>query len=177
MTEQATKAPAKLLKKMTPKTIMGERPKVGDEPKQLFTIYGVASGVRKGESNYGPWTMLTGRFEAARDGQDYISGECALPNPLHNMIIESLRHDEHGEVKAVEFACNVIIAPRPDTAIGYEYFAEPIVEQTENDPLSSLRARVTARLAIPAPKAEAQAENPVKGEAVAPDEKPTKGKK
>lgn len=139
----------KMLKKLTPKTVMGDAIKKPEKPTYLFTIYGVANRVRKGESQYGPWTMLMGTFEATRDGVRYVSNECSLPEPLHGMICDAVATEGAGEV---QFAVNVILTPndRPG-GTGYEYFAESVVEATENDILSALREQVSTKLKLVAP--------------------------
>lgn len=156
-----------MLKKMTPKTVMGEKIKAPEESTKIFTIFGIASGVKKGESTYGLWTMLTGTFEAIKDGERFISTVCALPQPLHDLIVDAVNKSDGADV---QFACDVILAPA-DNVIGYEYFAQSLVEQAENDPLAGLRNTVNEKLAIEAPKKAATPKDEKPGK-----EKPAKEK-
>jgi len=152
MTEKTT---TRLLKKMTPKTVLGETVKVPEKRTKMYTIYGVANGFKKGETAFGPWTMLTGNFEAVKDGVRYISGVCSLPQPMHDMMVAAVKNSDSD----VSFACDVIIDKTDKPGIGYEYFAEPLIEQTENDPLAALRDQVTPLLAAPE---EAPSKKPTK---------------
>lgn len=145
----------KMLKKLTPKTVMGEKIKAPEKETKLFTIFGLVKGVRKGESTYGPWSMLTGTFEAVRDGVRYVSTECAIPQPLHDMIAAAVR--EEGASDA-QFAVDVYVVPRPDTAIGYEYIAQSVVDLTSADPLQALRSTVAEKLKLSAPATEQPSE-------------------
>lgn len=145
-----------MLKKMTAKTVLGTKVKAPEAPEKLYTIYGVANGVKKGESQFGPWTMLTGNFEAVHDGKRYVSTVCALPQPMHDLIIDAVLKGT-GDV---QYACDVMLHPA-DNAYGYEYFANPLVEQSENDPLAALREKV-GMLALDAPAETAEAEKPAK---------------
>jgi len=138
-----------MLKKLTVKAIMGEKVKAPEVMTELFTIYGIADGIKKGETQYGEWIGLTGRFEAVKGDTLYASTVAFIPEPLHSMIAGAVTQPD---AEAVQFGCKVHIKPRPDLPIGYEYIAEPLVEQTENDPLSALRGTVHKTLSLDAPK-------------------------
>lgn len=161
-----------MLKKLTAKAIMGEKVKAPEKATVLFTVYGIANGVRKGETNFGPWVALTGNFEAVRksDGKVFRSSNVFLPEPMHGMLVAAVSADD---TRNVQFACNVILKPRADLAIGYEYIAEPVVESGENDPLAALRSSVKALL--PAPSDDDPDEDGGEGEA--PKATPKNGKK
>lgn len=149
-----------LLKKMSPKTILGEDPKnyipvdkegnpIEGATVHLFTIYGTASDVRSGESNFGGWTALIGNFEAIpTDNSDvYQGGQAFLPEPLNSMIASKLREVD---AESVDFAVKVFLKERGDLARGYEYIGEPIQDPSASDPLEKMRKM--AQAALPAPE-------------------------
>lgn len=138
----------KMLKKASPKTIVGEAiraPEKGSGPVDLFTIWGKANRLLRGESTYGPWVALVGEFEGVNaDGEEFASPKAFLPEPLHSMIAERLSDADSTE--SVEFAVRVSIIPS-DSTVGYEYQAEPLIEPAKSDSLSHLR-----KVAIEAPR-------------------------
>lgn len=153
-----------LLKKISSKVVIGSKEKIrGMVAKgaiELYTVYGVATGVRSGESNFGAWESLIGNFEACRtdDGVMFGSSQCFLPDPVGGMVAGQLNG---GETSSVQFA--VMIGAKPsDTAIGYEYTVTPLVEPAENDALSVLREKVSAQKALPAPAKEKSPSAPKK---------------
>ncbi len=143
----------KLVKKMTPKTILGVTSMdVPTAPVDLYDIYGVATKTKSGESTYGTWTALVGNFEAivTETGALVSSSVCFLPEPVHSMIIDAL-----GDNKSpVEFAVHVMIIPN-SSAIGYEYIGEPLTEAKPSSQLAMLREVVkTYHAKLPAPKSK-----------------------
>lgn len=135
----------KMLKKASPKTIMGQAIKAPttDDSLYLFTIYGNAKSLSRGESTYGPWVALVGEFEGVNsDNERFMAPKAFLPEPMHGMIAGRLDGAEKGD--SVEFAIKVNIV-RSDSTVGYEYQAEPLVEPSESDSLAHLR-----RIALPA---------------------------
>lgn len=154
---------AEMLKKMSPKTVLGRDPKalIPEEENgvgYLFTIFGTARDVRSGESTYGPWSSLIGQFEAivpaTEDAPEkvYQSAQCFLPEPMHSMLVSKLRS---ADAEAIDFAVKVLIKNRPDTAKNYEYLGEMIQDANAADPLQLLRDKARAALsALEAPKEE-----------------------
>lgn len=165
---------AEMLKKLSPKTIMGEKIEAPEENTLLYTIFGVAKGVRSGESMYGPWTSLVGTFEVIRasDQKVFQGAQCFVPEPFQSMIAENLRS---GEVDSVEFSIHVILKPRPDLPVQYEYIGEQIADVQTADPLAALRKlavpSLEKKLALAAPDGEGEEEEPE------PEPEPTPAKK
>ena len=156
-----------LLKKITSKSVMGGKVEKPDEHIDLYTVYGIATGVRTGESTFGPWNSLTGSFEAVRvgDGEVFASSQCFLPEPMNGIIAGQLGQDESPQ--GIQFAVMVGVKPA-DTATGYEYTTSPLMKPSENDALSSMRDIVKALPAaskkqLPAPlKTPVPSKSPVK---------------
>ena len=114
-------------------------------------VMGVATGIKTGESDKGPWTALLGSFQAINmeTGDTYRSGVCFLPNIMLNLVTPRLLEKES---KAVEFAFNIGVKADEKSATGYVYIAEPIFETAENDPLEMLTKK------LPAPKGDKAAQ-------------------
>lgn len=127
----------------------------------LYRLFGQATGVRKGESDNGPFAALTGRFEAVIVAADpetgevedkvFASPECFLPEPMNAMIADELdRRDAQGkrEVQSMEFAFEVGIKAAK-TSVGYEYTCTPLMERQGADPLAAMREKMAS---LPPPK-------------------------
>lgn len=119
----------------------------------LFDIYGSASGIRSGTSNYGDWTMFTGSFEAVNldTGEVFNGPQCALPEPALSMLRHQL--SEHDNVQFAFRLGVKITNPDLKAATDYEYTVQPIVPPSEDDALSALRQQVQG-FALPAPAAD-----------------------
>lgn len=146
-----------LIKKITAKTVLGDRPeRPAKGTVDLYTVYGIANGLVQRESDFGPWTKLTGSFEAVRikDGEVFNSGACFLPEPMNSMLAAQLSQtDKEGKrtTRAVEFSIMVSVK-RTDTAIGYEYVAKSLVTLDQADPLAALREKTVKALPAPTKK-------------------------
>lgn len=138
-----------LIKKISAKTVVGTvRPP--EKPTSLYTVIGIANGLRTGNTTYGDFVALTGQFEATNleTGEQYTAPQCFLPEPLCGMIAAQLRTtDKEGNrtTMSVRFAVEVGIKPAKST-MGYEYTVRELVDTSEGDPLEDLRQ------ALPAPK-------------------------
>lgn len=135
-----------LITKISPKKIMGKI----NAPKEktfLMQVFGVATGTKVGDGNYGPWEALTGQFRAVNleTGEIFQSGVCHLPTVALNLIIPRIKEDS---VNGVEFAFNIGVVPA-DNKVGYEYIAEPLIEAADNDPLELLAKKVMNLLPAP----------------------------
>lgn len=144
--DAAQNSGVELVRKITNKVLYGEKPKAPEKEMSLATVFGIARGVKSGESNNGPWMALTGSFEAhTYDGRRLQSPVCFLPDPLNSALAEQLASDD---VESVQFATEVLIVPS-DVPIGYEYRTKMQVEPSGADPLADLRNRA---LNLPAPE-------------------------
>lgn len=134
------------LKKLGAKQIMGNVKKAvqdycpndGDKV-TLYTIFGVANGIKTGTTNYGPWTAFQGQFEAQNhvDQNAYASNQAFIPEPLQSMLMGALEKSE-----TVQFAITVDVKRRDDLNVGYEFLPTPHIQTQENDPLAHLRSSV-----------------------------------
>jgi hypothetical protein len=189
---------AEIARKLQAKSIVGNVkkfvPKLGDDDKPtkavapLFQIWGHAHSVKRGESDYGPYVGLLGRFEAINittdkdgkvDGTVFAGPQCFLPEPMASMLAEQLEamteeKDADGKVVLVdgkpkmrrlvdslEFAFEIGVKAT-ETVVGYEYTTRPIIKPGGADPLAELRKRIPGlpgnAPALAPPAAEAQAE-------------------
>lgn len=143
---------AALIRKISSKTVLGGPPEVPSKATALYTVIGVATGVRIGQSAYGEFVALKGQFEATNieTGEAFTAPQCFLPEPLNGMIAAQLAMTDaegNANAKSARFAVEVGVIPAK-TVTGYEYTARELVDTTENDPLSDLRKALPA---LPAP--------------------------
>lgn len=140
-----------LIKKISAKTIVGTVT-VPEKATPLYTVIGIANGIKSGMSTYGEWLALTGQFEAMNleSGEAFVAPQVFLPEPLNGLIAAKIRTpDENGQPVSVRFAVEVGVKPAK-TTMGYEYTVRELVDASENDPLADLRE------ALPAPKPPAK---------------------
>jgi hypothetical protein len=150
-----------MVKKLGAKQIIGDVKKAvkqfcandGDKV-TLYTIFGVANGIKTGTSNFGPWVSFQGTFEATNyvDGASYASNQAFITEPIQSMLMVALEDSD-----SVQFAITVDAKRRDDVAQGYEYITTPHLQTRENDPLAHLRAHVPQ---LAAPQAVAQLSAP-----------------
>ena len=119
----------------------------------LMQVFGIATGTKSDESNFGPWTALLGQFRAVNleSGELFQSGVCFLPNTGLNLITPLLKKDG---TDGIEFALNIGVIPA-ENSVGYEYYVEPVIESQENDPLEILSKKVN-QAALPSPNKDAK---------------------
>ena len=142
----------KIIKKISTKTVVGNinakmLPEDGSI-RELYQVIGIASAVQGGESNYGAWQCLSGRFRAANleTGDGVGSMKAFLPTIAHDLVAPQIV-----EGAQVEFAL-IIGARRSDSSpAGYEYTAEPVFV-SEADPMKQLAKRVEAARRVEAPR-------------------------
>lgn len=141
-----------LFKKISVKTICG-KPKAPEpgKVKWLMEVFGVASGIKKGETDKGPWYAFTGAFQAMNmdTGQIARSGVLFLPDVAGNLLLGELDREEN---KAVEFAFRIGVRGDEDSVTGYVYVAEPLMPVAENDPIELLSRKIKA---LPGPEKKA----------------------
>ena len=134
----------KMIKKISTKTVVGNinakmLPEDGSTS-ELYQVIGIASAVQVGESNYGAWECLSGRFRAVNmeTGDGVESRSAFLPTIAHNLVAPQIVDGAQ-----VEFAL-IVGARRSDSSpAGYEYVAEPIFV-SDADPMNQLARRVEA---------------------------------
>jgi hypothetical protein len=147
--ESVTMTEITSVKKLTTKIIVGKKIGKLEARTTLYSIIGVASDLKTGESNYGAWTALVGRFEAERtaDGQMFSAPLLLLPDEAAAPIIQAVRiHD------GVEFA--LIVAAEPTlSAPGYVYDIKSVIAPRRNDMLAGLRNAMQAYVSALPPAA------------------------
>ena len=135
-----------LLRKLTAKAIMEVKElKVPTKPVDLYTIFGIANGVRTGDSQYGAWLGFVGTFEAVRveDGAVFQSNQCFIPEPVMGMLKAQVEKHPEG----VEFAVMIGIKPSPrEPDKKYEYTVRPLVKPADTGVLNDLRTKALAAL-------------------------------
>lgn len=117
-----------------------------DESKDLYNIVGIASGTKSDISDFGPWTALTGNFAAVNleTSEQFRSGVAFLPDVALDPILGQLG----AGAPAVEFGWVIGIQGDEDVQCGYTYYARPLVEANENDPLERLTSKMLATPAL-----------------------------
>lgn len=116
-------------------------------PRQLATIYGVASGYTIKQTAYGDSFQFNGSFEAVNieTGEVFKSGRVFVPGPLTSLFVGAL---DTADGKPIEFALE-IIGKHADNDYGYGFDVKPLIELREADNLSKLRE--VSRKALPDP--------------------------
>lgn len=156
MAEKKKTAEIAALRKLTTKTIMGERVfRPEEKERYLYRIAGTASGTRTGQTDYGTWIAFIGNFTARRhDGKLYASPRAILPQPMQDMLEAQISISlADGLAAAVSFAVDIFII-QSDSSIGYEYLSRPVLE-AQNDAMSLLEAsfeKVPLPKGLPAPE-------------------------
>lgn len=142
-----------IVKKLSAKVLVGNvKAKLipeGQKSIDLFDVIGIASDVKVGQSTYGEYVALIGRFRATAlmgedAGKQYDSGKLFLPNIALDMIRGALKNGQ------VEFALRIGIKEDDKSTTGYTYTAQPLIAPAENDPFEALAKKAMATL--PAPK-------------------------
>lgn len=133
---------AKILKKITMKELgaTSEQIEIVKQTKKevfLADVAGVATDIKGGETQYGPWTALKGRF-VARDaaGNDYQSSTLIMPDIANDLILNELK-DADENTHGVQFAFRIVA--QPDMVAGelrgkgYKYGATPLLAPKPDD--------------------------------------------
>lgn len=136
--ESMTEVDIETEKKLSAKIIVGKRIGKIDAPKDLFTVIGIATGTKTGQSNYGEWVGLRGQFEVTRceDGKVLQAPLMILPDAAMAALESSAWPSQ--------FAFLVRVVPSANGA-GFEYEVDQIVAPQSHDPLSVLRNAVANR--------------------------------
>lgn len=149
----------KLITKLSVKAIIGGKGNILETVMKDKTvehvvarIVGIASGLKTGEGDNGPWTGLTGQFKGTNlmTGEVYQSGILFMPNVAQDMVIGALM----GETKAVEFGFDITAQYDESSATSYVYGAIPLFESSEADPLKALEARISTQALENKPETE-----------------------
>jgi hypothetical protein len=142
-----------ILRKISPKTVMGEMTKPTQET-WLYRVFGtvVSAEIDSKNSAFGEYARLIGEFQAIRfdTGEQFSSGECFLVAGIGEMIAARLaKNADGGETPS---AINIVfdIGYRPDnrknSQTGYEFMIRNPDEQTEQQ-----KQAILAVMSLPLP--------------------------
>jgi hypothetical protein len=129
------------LKKISPKTVCGDVKKIAKamqngQTKELMTVYGFAQEMEMVESDKGTSVRFKGDFEAVHNNEKYRSGQMFLPGVAEAILYNWLQNSEGAQV---QFALSLSIRADEDMIVGYEYAAQPLIEDTDADPMDQIR--------------------------------------
>lgn len=153
-----------LLKKITVKNCHGKKlaPFDADDEigtlRPVLTVYGRADKFEEGENtlpsgDVSSYIRFRGSFAAYAgemgDGTEFRSGVLIMPAVAADMLAGLLIPDD---VQSVNFGF-VLNIKKTETPIGYEYTAQPLMEDaSDTDPLAAIAKQVQA--ALPKPKSK-----------------------
>jgi hypothetical protein len=129
-------------------------------PREIYTVFGTASGTESGTTAYGEWTGFTGTFEAVRteDGARFRSNRLILQEPAQSLLVQAVadvkKRDSSG---SVNFAFEIGIRTSQrwvDTNEGnsYEYTIKSVFNVQQHDPLAHMRHSLRHLLPAAKPK-------------------------
>lgn len=129
---------ATLLKKLSVATVFGEFDKNHDavvNSSPIIRVFGIASGIRTGQSNFGDWLAFTGDFGAINleTGEAYRGPQVFIPQPAQGMLEAALQKAE-----TVEFSFEIGLKPSKKGTLGFEYTVRPIKEAADSDAFTAL---------------------------------------
>lgn len=129
-----------LVRKISTATIIGNMPIeswVPGRDEELFTIVGIADGIREGSSNFGDWVAFIGKFVARRnsDKREFAGSEAYIPEPLQSMLLAALK-----ESGTVQVAVKVCAKYHERSTTKYTYYVKPLNELPESDTMKQLRS-------------------------------------
>lgn len=150
---QTTLIKALTSKAMSPKRILG----MPEDVKRvvLGTVFGIAMDGRKQTLDNGDELRgLGGQFVFASEDEaaakSVRAGIFWPPEGFLNDILAIMEKPKSDRPDFVEFAFKFGVM-RADNPAGYSYFAEPLVEAAESDPLSVLQSKLVQQGALAAP--------------------------
>lgn len=109
---------------------------------KVCRIVGFASGVKRGDSSYGPWAALVGEFAATNyeTGEVFGSKTAIIPGPMGEALVTSTEQAllEDAESK-VRFSCDVFVRRSArDPKRKYEYIVRPVIDAKLSSPALEL---------------------------------------
>ncbi len=148
-----------LIKKLSAKIIMGETAinqrliiESGRKELDLFRVAGIAVDSKTGESNFGQWVALIGKFQSLNllTGEVMRAAKLFLPDVALEMIQgEMAAQGPEGRGIGFAFIIGVKLDEAANSAKGYVYYAKPVMAPAVDDPMEKLLS------ALPAPKIKA----------------------
>lgn len=126
------------------------------KPVLAARFMGMATGIKTGEGDNGPWLALTGEHKGinAATGEEVRSPVCFMPSPAGELVAAQLAQEG---VNTVNYAFDVLVIEDETSAVGYVYETKTLMEVSEADPLNALEASLSAApLALAAPEKDAK---------------------
>jgi hypothetical protein len=161
-----------LVSKMSAKSIIGKiKARLPKDEKgdlviggvaSLFRVYGLATGVKKGSTNFGEWLSFSGQFEAvdSESGEVFQSANLFLPDVAQNLLFPAVMDESN--ISGVTFAFDVGVKEDKSAdgqGAGYNFTVSSILEVKETDAMAHLKA------ALPPMKIAVKAQMPLAIEA------------
>lgn len=141
-TSKSTAAPtvkAQYVARINAKNVCGKTdPKllpVDGSSVDLFRISGIATGVKRGDGNYGEWSMLIGEFAArnADTGEIFESGQAIIPGSVGAELIFNLEKMQRENKKStLRLSVDVAVALTLDDdekPYKYDFFVTPVISK------------------------------------------------
>ncbi len=120
-------------------TVIDGKPAPNPNPVFVMRAGGVASGIKNGVSDFGPWKCLTGDFVAyGADGEEQRAPYLFLPEVAQIPIENALAQNPGG---AVTFLIDVQVKHDAASSGGYVYTFESVVRPGGADPIAALLAQ------------------------------------
>lgn len=163
---KAPKDKAEPLRKITVKTVCGGKDAdvkaamlekvMKDKTKvhSIMRVWGVATRLKPGASDLGPYVKFNGQFRALNieTGEVFRSAAMLLPKFLEEELAGAMGAGE--SAKASEFALEIGVKYDKTAATSYVYTADSLVQMAESDQMKQLEQRIRDDnpKALPAPK-------------------------
>jgi hypothetical protein len=110
----------KIIKKISPRTILGRTPQPGD----TIEIAGDVIRVIAGESQYGPYVRLEGIFEGRIPGQQSVRATVAYIPIIGEMLLQKHLSKPDTDPASVGFHARLVAEPDDSVPIGYRWTVE-----------------------------------------------------
>ena len=113
-------------------------------PIPILRAYGLVSGTKEGEGDYGPFCAFLGTFEAENlsSGQRFRAAKLFLPNEAEEMVQGSLASANGGKVK---IGFDIEVSYDADASTKYVYHVTPLVDEGEGDVLREMAESLPPR--------------------------------
>lgn len=143
------------VRKITVREILKGKPQKGDDGKvaaqDIALIYGQVHSVEGGSSQFGPYSVLVGRFEARRlkDGAVFQSTRAILPQIAEDLAVQTVMDAKREDETAFVNLAFVIGVEHDERGTeGYKFTVKPIsTGEQAADPLAELKAAMAPALA------------------------------
>lgn len=121
------------------------------QERDMYAVFGNASGHRVAKSNFGDTMVFVGNFEARRiaDGEIFISTECIFPPIAIDLATSAyMREKAKNPDVSVEFAFVIGVTPDASGTEGFKFTCKPIkVGEATSDPLADLKSSLASSFA------------------------------